>query len=356
MPFGRLVKLCVVALVCVAVPASAQIPISFFIVPVVVKAPGLNDSNWGSDLFLSNLGDDDRAFSAHFFPAKVENTFDGDFARDNVSVRAGDTLQVTDVIGTWFPSAGSNTKGWLVVADTTPVDCDDDDRTTAQASIATRVYNSVGGGATYGMIVESSMLAVNPTSYPSVFTGVRHQGENAKPGFRSSVGVANISTVWTSVEFTLYDHSGALKGQATKGIKPLSMMQWSLEQLGFPVLGNRAGRLEVRIVDPNLDPCAESSSEFGCMDICDPECEGAYGFGAVQAIVPYVSNTDNLTGDGETILPVVDLMSFYAWANDYMETHCPEEKSGSLLEDLMRRVDPYLDGRDRMPPVFRKVE
>jgi hypothetical protein len=275
---------------------------------------------------------------------------------DGVTVQPGDTLRVADVIGTWFPSAGSDTKGWMLVADTTPVNCNDDNRAMAEAIAATRVYNSVGGGATYGMVVESSLLSVNASPFPSVFTGVRHQGENAKPGFRTSLGVANLGAVWTGVEITLYDHNGVMVGQTTKSIKPLSMMQWSLDQLGLPTLGANGGRLEVRIPNPNLDPCAESSSAFGCFDVCDPACSGGYAFGDVQAIVPYVSNTDNITGDGETILPVVNQLEFYTWANEYIEDNCPAEKDTPLLKHWMNHIDKRLDGRDRMPPTFRKIE
>jgi hypothetical protein len=53
----------------------------------------------------------------------------------------------------------------------------------------------------------------------------RYQGENTEPGFRTSLGVANLAAVWTGVEITLYDHNGVMVGQTTKSIKPLSMMQ-----------------------------------------------------------------------------------------------------------------------------------
>ena len=356
MNFGLRVRFCVIAMLCLALPATAQLPFSFFVVPVVVKAPGLDGSNWASDFFLTNIGNDTRVFSANYFPENQENTFKGKFAKTGISVRAGETRRVTDVVGTWFPTAGANTKGWLLVADITPTDCEDDGRTTAEAIVATRVYNSVGGGSTYGMIVESSLFAINTSTFPSIFTGIRHQGENAKPGFRTSVGVANISTTWLNVEITLYDSAGAQKGQAVKDIKPLSLRQWSLDKLNFPVLDSDGGRLEVRIVDSNINPCTDTSASVACTDVCNPDCAGSYGFGAVKAIVPYVSNTDNLTGDGETVLPVVDWLGFYAWADQYVEDNCPDEKNSPLMMKFMDQIEPYLDGRHRPPPVFRKIE
>jgi len=346
--------LVIVVALCVAVPAAAQIPISAFVVPVVVKAPGLDNSDWVTDLFMTNIGTGNREFSAHFFPTSQANSFNGTFAKADFWVGKGRTLRINDVVGSWFPSEGSDTKGWVFLADTTASGCNEED-TGAQVIIATRVYNNVGGGATYGMIVESSLLSANFTPSPSVFTGIRHQG-TAKPGFRTSVGVANVSTTWLNVEITLYDNLGALKGQVVRDVKPLSHKQWPLDQLGLPVLNKQGGRLEVRIVDPDYDPCADAATALGCMDRCDPACGGKYGFGSIKTIVPYVSNTDNLTGDGETILPVIDLLGVFAWTNEYIETHCPEKDAGAdLLEKLLIRAQSYLDGRYSPPPVFRKV-
>lgn len=342
-------------LLCLAAPVAAQIPAPGFVVPVVVKAPGFEGSNWATDLFLTNLGDQNVVFSAHYFPEKSANTFSGNFAKTNITLQKGRTLQITDVVGTWFPGQGANTKGWLLLADTTPVNCNADERDLAQVIVAARVYNSAGGGATYGMIVESSLLSINASPFPSVFTGIRHQG-STKPGFRTSVGVANLSTSLTTVEITLYDKNGSVRGQVAKDVKPLSLMQWTLDKLGFPVLGSQGGRLEVAIVNPNFDPCSEVAGTGVCFDVCDSECGGKISFGPVKAIVPYVSNTDNLTGDGETILPVIDQLGFYNWANEFTEANCPDDEKGSpLLKQFINKVDPYLDGRREPPPVFRKI-
>ena len=343
----------VVAL-CVAFPAAAQMPYSVFVVPVVVKAPGLDNSNWVTDLSITNIGTAGRTFSAHFFPTSQANTFDGTFAKTEIYVGEGRTSRVNDVVGSWFPSEGTNTKGWLFLADAWYLGCTEGDPG-AEAIIATRVYNKKGGGATYGMIVESSLLSVNTGALPSVFTGIRHQG-TAKPGFRTSVGVANISTTWLNVEISLYNHEGTLWGQEVRDVKPLSHKQWPLDQLGFPLLHDPGGRLEVRIVDPNYNPCAETSAAMGCMDRCSEGCSGKYGFGNIKAIVPYVSNTDNSTGDGETVLPVIDQLGTFAWMNEYVEDHCPDKDAGAnLLEKLMIRAQPYVDGRYEPPPVFRKI-
>ena len=60
--------------------------------------------------------------------------------------------------------------------------------------------------------------------------------------------------------------------------------------------------------------------------------------------------------DGETILPVVNQIEFYTWANEYIEDNCPGDKDSPLLKHWMNQVDQRLDGRRRMPPTFRKIE
>jgi hypothetical protein len=69
-----------------------------------------------------------------------------------------------------------------------------------------------------------------------------------------------------------------------------------------------------------------------------------------------VSNTDNSTNDGETILPVINQFDVLAWTNEYVDTHCPDKDAGAnLLEKMLIRAQPYLDGRYQPPPVFRKI-
>ena len=56
---------------CMAMPAAAQMPYGVFVVPVVVKAPGEEGSNWMTDFSYTNLGDTARKFGAHYFPTRI---------------------------------------------------------------------------------------------------------------------------------------------------------------------------------------------------------------------------------------------------------------------------------------------
>lgn len=342
-----------IAVVAVATPAVAQMPFSGWIVPVVVKSPGLGGTSWASDIFLTNLGTERVELSAHYFKGGQANTFDGAFAKPNLSILPGGTLQVLDVIGTWFPNEGSQTKGWLFIADTGPRDCDDEDRDEAKVIVSTRVFNKAGGGATYGQIVEAMWTSLNTSQFPSVFTAVRNEGA-VQPGFRTNLGVVNVCTEPIELEITLYRADGSVAARTTRTIMALSMEQWSLGSLGFPTFSSSGGRLEVRLTNPNIDPCADSEEPTVCVDLCNEACDGRYGFGDVRAFIAYASNVDNITGDGENMIPVIDQASYFEWVSEYIDANCPEEKHGRPfplhLAELVFGVE------ESGPPTFTKVE
>lgn len=357
---GRFLRksLLLFGVLCVAMSASAQIPMSGFVIPVVAKSPGALGTNWATDVWISNIGAEDREFSAHFFRSGQANSFNGNFSKTGILVRKGRTVQAIDVIGTWFPGAGSSVKGWILIADTTPVNCNDDNRKTAKAIVATRLYNKIGDGSSFGQIFESSLLAINSSPFPSNFTAIRNRAKSTTPGARTNVGVANISTSAITVQIRLMKSGGVVAGTAERTIPPLSHNQWSLGDLGFAAFGATAGRLEVQLKFgfQYFDPCNDGLASGTCMDVCDEDCDGKYGFGSIPAFVPYVSNIDNDTGDGEVILPVFDQLGYVEWQDAYMETHCPDKREDSLLAHAYRQLEPLFDSQQNPPPpVFRKV-
>lgn len=342
----------VVILLLGAATAVAQIPMSVHVVPVVVKSPGSKSSTWVTDLFVTNLDTKSAVFSAHYFRTGVANTFNGSFARPYFALAPGQTLKVTDVVGTWFPSAGSSSKGWLFLADTKATDCADENRTSAKLAVSTRVYNKAGGGATFGQIVESAWSTTNTSTFPSVFTGIRNTGLTA-PGFRTNVGVANLSAITITVEMKLFKLNGSQHGSAVRrDIPALSLTQWELGSLGFPVFTDGGGRLEVALVNANYDPCVEGTTAPGCMNRCEEGCNGKYGFGTQKVFIAYASNVDNSTGDGENLLPVIDWAAFNKWSTDYKNAHCPDKDDAEALARAARRLGFEI----RRDPTFRKID
>lgn len=334
----RMLVVSCVVMIGVASVALGQIPAGAFVVPVVVKSPGAGGSFWSTDLYLSNLGTQSTTVSAHFFRENTANTFNGTFAKSGVVIKPGETLKVTDVVGTWFPSAGSSTKGWLFVANTTPVDCRQENRVPAKLAISTRVYNTPTPGSTFGQIVESAWGTMNGSKFPSVFTGIRNTG-TSKPGFRTNVGIANLSTVAITVNMKLFRGNGVQAGGTiSRSVPALSLSQWELTSLGFPALTDATGKLEVTLVNPTYDPCSDGQTAPACLDRCEDGCGGRYGFNGPKMFVAYASNVDNTTGDGENLLPVIDWQAFNDWSSAYRDANCPDDDDIERLSRAARRL------------------
>lgn len=347
----------VVVLLLAAGVASAQIPMGSYVIPVVAKVKGAAGTDWRTNLSISNISDFDVKVSAHFFKENQNNTFNGTFAKANVTIRKGETLLVTDVIGTWFPGAGTSTKGWVLLAETSPQICPEpEDPPVPKLVVNARVYNAANPATLYGQTVEALWSTINPTTFPSIITGVLSQG-NAKPGSRTNVGVANISTAAFDVQIKLFRANGTLAGTAQRKVEALSLRQWRLDtDLALPVLDGKAGRLEVSIVNPNFDPCEDVDEPPlpECEDPCAPTCTPSekWKMPDVKLFTAYASNVDNGSGDGENLLPVIDYIGYSDYIESYRDQHCPSSEGESVIQMFVHR---YGLERVRPQPTFRKL-
>lgn len=343
------------ALCLLSPPAAAQLMNSFHLVPVIVKAPGLGGTFWQSDLSISNLSPTAVTVGAKYFPSDVANTFNGTFPK-SVSIGAGQTLLVQDVLGTWFPSAG-NGKGFLVLADTTPVNCNVSKPPTAYSgllAVTSRTYNTGDPKGTYSTAVDPNLTGANWTTYPSVIPGVRHTGTTA-PGYRTNLSVANFSTGVIVVFIRIFNSAGALLYEGGHGIEALSFRQWTLGDFGVSNLGAGAGRIEVSLQSSLVpDPCASPAEAF-CSNPCDPQkCPTKYAMRTQPTFYAYASTIDNGTGDGTVVSPLIDWQGWNKYVGDYTKGHCPSVRAyrNNLLSDAFRAsglVEPD------PPPTFRKV-
>jgi hypothetical protein len=252
--------------------AGAQWATAFHLIPVVAKTAGAAGTDWRSDLSMSNLSPFTVAVRAGFFREATNNQLSFDLPV-LATLQPGETRDVGDVVGTWFPSQG-NTKGTLLlIGEPTTTPAQD-----ALLAVSTRTYNNANPSATYGQGVDNGLLNLVVGKGVAVMTGVRHDGR-----FRSNVGVLNLSPFPLQVIATTYDASGAQAAEATKTVESFSLRQWSLDQLGAPTLAG--GRIEVR-VDP----------ETITWDQCDPSAESEFGSGV---FLTYLSKVDQATGDAE---------------------------------------------------------
>ena len=287
MTFG-MVLLIAVAL---ALPASAQIVMPTHIVPVVVKASGYAGTDWRSDLSISNLSDGRATVGLAYFPANHDNSWMMTFPV-SVDIPAKGTLQIEDVIGTFFSSYGTNTKGALFVMLEDVQGGVEEPR----LAVSSRAYNAANPERTYGQTVPSTQLGIVSGEGVSVMTGVRQDAR-----FRTNIGVVNLSsTLYPTPQFQrlearirIYNGQGTLVYDGVKEVEGLSLRQWNLEQ-DFGIDELSAGRVEVS-VDPSTegyDPCATS---YGFM-----------GTSPSPALLAYYSKVDNATGDAEFGIGQVD--------------------------------------------------
>jgi len=274
-----------------AFPALAQYALPTHLIPVVAKTAGASDTDWRSDLSVSNLSAFPVTVGVAFFREATANSFPL-FFPVNLTLQAGETRTVEDVLGTLFPGQG-NTKGALFILGE-PADAGDPDD--VLLAVTSRTYNNADPLATYGQGVDSGFLAMAWGNGTSVLTGVRHDGR-----FRSNVGVLNLSPQSIQLLVTTFDATGAQVAQGTETVESFSLRQWGLDRLGVPSLAG--GRTEVQI-DPSTitwDPCSTT---------------GGVGF-VPGFFLAYLSRVDQETGDAEFHLGQVD------WT-DYVTT-CGED-------------------------------
>ena len=300
----------VAAAILTATVALAQIPMPVHVIPISGKTRGGSGTDWVTDLMIGNTGANSGVVGISYFPAGSANTFSGVLARQlPIAARSG--LFYKDVIGSLFPEYGNSTSGFLLIADSSPPNCDLEEPPLLWLTVSSRTYNNADPSKTYGQTVPSALLFTNLLAgSPSIITGVRHMPGQV-PGFRSNVGVANLSTITISVTVQGYHTDGTLMGSGTKTVEPLSVRQWSLTDFGIAPFD--AGGVTVAMSEESvkIDLCdLGEETILACLYRCEEGCNEKYSFPATGAFIAYVSKVDNGSGDAEFLLPVVDWISF----------------------------------------------
>ena len=310
----------------VATSVVAQIPMPVQVIPIAGKTKGGQGTDWVTDLSIANIGTRSGTIGVHYFPANTANTFNGTFAK-TFALASGRSLYVKDVVGSWFPQFGTSTSGFLVIADiTTPANCHLEDPPQLSLISTSRTYNNADPRKTYGQTVPEALYRFNFTRQPSVIPGIVHQ-PGAVPGFRTNVGVVNLSTVPISVRVTAFNTNGANAGSAVKPIPPLTVIQWSLSDFGIPSLA--AGRVEFKLESGIVvDPCSQADEAPACLNRCETGCGDKYGFSRSAAFIGWASKVDNGSGDAEFMLPAMDWFQY--------NSDCEDSGTSPIVKMLQR--------------------
>jgi hypothetical protein len=187
-------------------------------VPVVAHNPGLNQSEWRSDLGLLNTGGNAANVQLKFFGA-------GGVVSNTVSVPAETQSILADVVG----QLGASGQGALEVIGDQPL------------KVTARTYNQVAPGAScyptgtqgqdYPAVATGDGLAAGQGAY---LAGLTENGS-----YRSNIGLVDTGTGGATVLVELFDGAGS---KLTEYTVSLAAGQWAQETEPFK---NKAGRTDV---------------------------------------------------------------------------------------------------------------
>jgi hypothetical protein len=326
--------------------AVGQISMPIHVVPVVGNVAVDKAAPWRTDLEVVNLSAVPSVVGLRFFPEKTANAFDGTFAQ-TLALAPGETRKVTDVLSAHFAELRGR-RGWLLVADATPIDCKAAERPyPALLMLSSRTYRDGSKGA--GGAVQPSWLAVNATPFPSVLMG--STAPTAAAASRRSIGVANVSTSALKVRIQQLDPRGQPRGSADRTVPALSLGMWTLSELKLPQAPG-GGRIEVALAeDPAINPCTMAQMPRPCADPCDPKvCSQRYRLPAAPAFYAFSLVADHASGVAEFTAPSIDYVGAVRYINEYRQKRCPDLAGAESIVDLGAKL---LFLRD--PAALRKV-
>ncbi len=326
--------------------ALGQISMPIHVVPVVGNVGGDKVAPWRTDLEVVNLSAAPSVVGLRFFPEHTANSFDGTFTQ-TLALAPGETKKVTDVLSARFPELRLR-RGWLLVADATPVDCKAAERPyPALLMVSSRTYRDGSRGA--GGTVQPSWLAVNATQFPSVL--MASTASTAAAAARRTICVANVSTAALRVRIQQLGPDGQPRGGADRTVPALSLGMWTLAELKLPPAPG-GGRIEVALADdPALNPCTMAQAPRPCADPCDLKvCSQRYRLPAAPAFYAFSVVVDPASGVVEFTAPSIDYVGAIRYINEYRQKRCPDLAGAETIVDLGAKL---LFLRD--PAALRKV-
>lgn len=222
------------ALFCLAASmAAAQFVAPGASIPVVANLPGLNATDWRTDVSVINLGQSETSIVLLLQPELVagEPSFET-VVSDPIFIGAGEQHTMRNIVETVFEL--SNTKGALSIFSTDGTDL----------AISARIYTLGDDGGSYGQNVESVLVQNKAWA-----AGVTHDDF-----YRTNIGVylPFDPPPGQSVRFVVrvYDREGVRVGIGNLTFNEVGMQQHSLNSLG--VSGLLDGYVEFECLDPTV--------------------------------------------------------------------------------------------------------
>lgn len=260
MRFGKIV-LCFLVCLIASGPASADFQSDVFAVPVVARNAGRAHTVWRTEICISNVYE-----SA--IMVRLDLIRDGESITSEVEVPPDATTCSEDFLLEWFGLEVY--RGGLQVS--APLELNPDLNHWVKFALSVRIYNVTAAGS-YGTTVTPipriPWLEQHFQIDGSVAPGLRHFGKPGVEGFRSSIGVfvpdEDEYDAFSILSMSVYDESGDIVWEHAVPIEGKSHVQ-------FPLPGN--------------------------LDIHQGKVEFVLYAWAASEVYPYITVTDNRTGDG----------------------------------------------------------
>jgi hypothetical protein len=222
-----------ILVVLAAVNAGAQFVAPGGSVPVVANLPGMNSTDWRTDVSVTNVGTADTSIVLLLLPEIVGGVpvFDP-VDTEPINLAAGDQLTIRNILGTEFGM--SNTKGGLSVfsIDGAPL------------VISARIYTLGPDGGSYGQNVEGLLV------YNKAWTG----GISHDSFYRTNFGIylPFDPPAGQTVRFRVrvFNKDGEQEGIGNINFNVAGVQQNSVGALG--VDGLLDGYLEFECLDPSV--------------------------------------------------------------------------------------------------------
>lgn len=295
----RMKKLSLLTVVVLMLVASSALASNYRVadtvyLPAVIKGPGAANSNWRTDVWISNLTNDRVAIDVAFAPTAVNGvpqdnrniTQQQNLKRLPTILNPNQRLEVVDILGTVF-NVGDNpgASGFLIFfgvrENGTNVDCEAANNDCRQISVEGRIYTGTGASS-FGQEIAGipwySYISADAASVgldTAFIVGLRNNGD-----FRTNIGLLNASQYsTTTIRVRLFNQDGTQFGSDfTQNLPPLSHIQLNLIAM-FP--GYSASGGWVNLEQISWDPTNPNDPNFG---------DGLPGFLAYGSLIAQTSN------------------------------------------------------------------
>jgi hypothetical protein len=204
-----LVILIIVAQPMIASAGSGGSLADWFIIPVVAHAPGSAGTYWKSDLSIVNPYNWQEI--RVYLQLLISDQANTNPPETSVIIPSGGSVYIEDVLDSYFNHEGT---GALIVRT----------KDSRKFTVTARTYTGSSGGS-FGQ-TENGQKLTNRGQEISFITGVKNGG-----GFRSNVGIVNISYFSATFKVYVYSSEGLLMGQETVVLDKWSHTQVSIRSI-----------------------------------------------------------------------------------------------------------------------------